>query len=724
MRQIIQNMKNGLTEIVDVPIPKIQPGYILVKTGASLVSSGTERMLVEFAEKNLVGKAKSRPDLFKQVLQKAQRDGILATLESAFNRLDQAIVLGYSSSGTIVEIGKEVDQFSVGDRVVCAGGGYAVHAEYALVPKNLAAKLPDSVTFEEGAFATIGSIALNGIRIAHPQIGEKSAVIGLGLLGLLTSQLLKASGLSVVGLDLNPDKTKLANNFGIEAFTNEFVGENYLQITNGLGFDHVFICADTVSNQPVELAGEIARDRGNIIAIGAVGMDIPRKPYYEKELTFKVSRSYGPGRYDSSYEENGNDYPEGYVRWTEGRNIANIIELIASKKIDVEQLISHRFEISDATDAYQLLTGKTKEKYLGLIINYPQDEKYASEKRYIDLSNVHKESRNSGIKVGVIGAGNYANAVFLPIIHKHPQTVCFGVASAHGLNAQQSARKYRSQVASSEEMEIIKHEDIDIAVILTRHDSHASLVQSALENGKHVYCENPLAINKAEISGIIEPLGKEGHPYLTVGFNRRFAPFVNEIKKSLVNNAEPIYAHYRINAGYLPQEHWLHNSESGGGRLIGEGCHFIDLMLFLIGSTPIEVNTQLLPNSGKYKDDNFLITIHFSDGSLASLSYLSNGSRSASKEYLELFTGGKTIIMHDFKKLQIFNDSVTTKHAFLKQDKGHKAAWDAFIHAITQQAQPPISYEALLQTTYVTLACAESMHEKTPINIEKFIDKK
>ena len=723
MKQIVQNMKDGQTKIIDVPIPSVKPGYLLVKTGASLVSAGTERMLVEFAERSVVGKARSRPDLVRQVVQKAQRDGILTTLESAFNRLDQPIVLGYSSAGTVVEVGAGVDQFKVGDRIVCAGGGYAVHAEYALIPKNLAASLPDSVPFEEGAFATIGAIALNGIRLAQPQIGENAAVIGLGLLGLLSAQILAANGCHVTGMDLDLERIAFAQKLKLSAFTNEKVLSSYLPMTEGHGFDHVFICADTRSNQPVEIAGEIARDRGTIVAIGAVGMEIPRKPYYEKELTVKVSRSYGPGRYDPAYEEQGQDYPEGYVRWTEGRNIASVAELIGENKIDVRSLITHRFSIDQATDAYQLLSGKKEEKYMGLIINYPMEKSISTQTRLITLSNSHKKADHSSLRVGVIGAGNYANVIFLPIIRKHRLTTPYAIASARGLHAMQSANKFGFQIASSDENELLNNKDVDIAVILTQHDSHATLSGTALAKGKHVYCEKPLAIDKDGIGIITDQFNKMNHPYFTVGYNRRFAPFIKDIKDALKDNQEPIYAHYRVNAGYLPLDHWLHDPQTGGGRLIGEGCHFIDLMLYLIGSSPTRVNVQALPNSGKYLNDNMLISINFSDGSIATIAYLANGSRAAGKEYLELFSGGRSIYMDDFKKLQIFNQSKQTKRSFLKQDKGHAAAWDAFVKSIVDQSPPPISYEELIQSTYTTLACAQSLREGIPLIIQDFISR-
>lgn len=724
MKQIVQNMKNGETEIVEVPIPKIKSGCILIRTTASLVSAGTERMLVDFAEKSLVGKARSRPDLFKQVMQKAQRDGLLTTIESAFNRLDQPIVLGYSSSGIVIETGVGVTQFKPGDRVACGGGGFAVHAEYALIPENLAVKLPDAVSEEEGAFATIGAIALNGIRLAQPQVGEYSAVIGLGLLGLLTAKILSAAGCAVVGVDLDPARIEFARQNGIDAENNDRVANNHLQMTNGLGFDHIFICADTKSNQPVELAGEIARDRASVIAIGAVGMEIPRKPYYEKELTFKVSRSYGPGRYDKSYEEEGQDYPVGYVRWTEGRNMAAVVEMIADRRINVKQLITHRFDIEQAKNAYALLSAKNSEEYMGLMITYPVGQQEAEPNRMIQFAKHHSKTASKVVNIGVIGAGNFANAIFLPIINKHSNSICYGIASAKGLHAQQAAKKYGFSFASSNEHDILHNDTVEAAVILTQHDTHSPLAIEALENSKHVYCEKPLAIDREGLQAVIPFLEVEKHAYLMVGFNRRFAPFIQEIRSEIAGTKEPIYAHYRINAGAIPKDHWLHDRKSGGGRLVGEACHFIDLLLYLIGSTPSNVSVQTLPNTGKYENDNFLITLSFANGSLGTIAYLANGSRSSGKEYLELFTDGKTIIMDDFRKLYRYGISGRNKKKSSRQDKGHTAAWESFITAITNQADPPIPYEDLIQSSFTTLACDHAQQTGGIVNVADFINQK
>ena len=724
MKQIIQNMKTGETQVIDVPIPVIQPGYLLIQTTASLVSSGTERTLVSFAEMNLVGKAQSRPDLMKQVLDKAKREGFITTFNAAFNRLDQPLTLGYSSAGIIVEVGEGVFGFNPGDRVVCAGGGYAVHAEFALVPKNLAAHLPDNVDFESGSFATLGAIALNGVRLAKPEVGESCAVIGLGLLGLLAGQILAASGCEVIGMDINPERIKFAKNAGIHASLNEFVRSNYSSMTDGKGFDHIFICADTSSNEPIEMAGEIARDRANVIAIGAVGLDMPRKLYYTKELTFKVARSYGPGRYDQTYEENGKDYPLGYVRWTEGRNLDAIVGLLSRKEMNVLPLITHRFPISQAKDAYALITGESTNNYLGVVITYPEQEYHQNKESIVSFSNSHTLTVGGKLKVGVIGAGNYANAVFLPILKKNTDTILNGIISVKGLNAQNSARKFGFSFAGSSEESIINNKDIDLVTILTQHGDHARLVQESLRSGKHVYCEKPLAINKGQLQTIIPELQKKNHPYLTVGFNRRFSPYSSQLKTFFANRTEPIFANYRVNAGFIPTSHWLHDPSKGGGRLIGEGCHFIDYLIFLIGQTPINVQTHALPNIGKYTNDNFLITLMFPDGSIGTVTYLSNGSKALGKEYVEVFCAGKIGILDDYRKLRLYGKSVQKRQALFDQNKGHSAAWNKFVSSILEKRDPPIPYSELISTSYVTLACDHSLRTGQPVVMEDFIQAK
>jgi predicted dehydrogenase len=721
MKQVVQNLKSGKTEVIEVPTPGVRTGTILVRTAASLVSAGTERNLVEFAEKSLVGKARSRPDLMKQVIEKARREGILTTVESAMNRLDQPLALGYSSSGTVIAAGRDVKIFKSGDHVVCAGGGHAVHAEFALIPKNLAAKLPAGVDFESGAFATLGAIALNGIRLSNPQIGEKIAIIGLGLMGLITAQLVRAAGCEVTGFDINPTRVKFAEKLGIKSFLNEDAASKSASSTRGRGFDHVLICADTPSNETVELAGMIARDRGSVVSIGVVGLDLPRKLYYEKELNFQVSRSSGPGRYDLNYEENGQDYPIGYVRWTEGRNLEAFVDLLAVKKIDVHPLITHRFTIEKASQAYDLITGKIGEEYLGVLLTYPEGN--ADLQRIVQLQKTSgKHQTHEVINLGVLGAGNYAGATFLPAIKKSGSAKLIGIASSGGINAQNQGQKFDFKFAASSADEILDYPEINTVAILTRHESHARLVLEALKKNKHVYCEKPLSLDKSGLKSIEKELTKPDHPYLTVGFNRRFAPFSLSLKDFFVDRLEPMYVHYRVNAGYLPPSHWQNDALVGGGRLIGEGCHFIDFLTFLTGQPIVQVSAAGLPNMGKYSNDNLSIQLDFLDGSIGTIAYLANGSKSHAKENVEVFCEGRIGILDDFRQLTLVGEKgKQTLHSRFRQNKGHQAAWEIFTTAIREGKPEPIPYNELLRVSYATLACQESLVTGEQLIVSDFI---
>ena len=721
MKQVLQNLKSGKTEVVEVPIPQIKKGNVLVQTAASLVSAGTERNLVSFAEKSLVGKAQSRPDLVKQVIDKARREGLLTTFESAMNRLDQPLSLGYSSCGTVVEAAEDVLDFKPGDRVVCAGGGHAVHAEYGLIPQNLITHLPDAVDFESGAFATMGSIALNGIRLANPQLGDKVAIIGLGLLGLITAQLVKANGCSVYGMDISPARVDFARKLGIQADTNATLLENYLPFTRGKGFDIILICADTPSDETVNFATQIARDRAHVISLGVVGLHIERKGYYEKELFFQVARSSGPGRYDAAYEEQGHDYPIGYVRWTEGRNLQAFVDLLASGQITMQALITHRFPIEDAPRAYELITGKLQEPYLGVLLTYPQ-QAGQREQKVIFSAEKSASTPGTSLALGVIGAGNYANAVFLPAVKKTGNIRLAGVATSSGLSAQHTARKFGFAFASSSNQDILNDESINTVAVLTRHQTHARFTMEALKNGKHVYCEKPLAINKTELDEIASYLSEPKHPYLSVGFNRRFAPMAQTLKGYFKDSVEPFFVNYRVNAGFIPADHWLHDPAQGGGRLVGEACHFIDFVCFLTNSKPNEVRTVSLPDAGKYSRDNFQITIQFEDGSVGVVSYLSNGNKRFPKEYVEVFNGGKIGILNDFRTLELWDEHKTiSRKSLLRQDKGHQASWKAFIDAIQTNAAEPIPYEQLLLSSYTTLACNQSLVSGKTVKLAEFL---
>ena len=715
MKQVLQNLRTGKTTVEEVPVPRPQPGTALVRTGASLVSAGTERMVVEFAEKSLLGKAQARPDLVRQVLDKARREGLLTTVDAAFNRLDQPMSLGYSSAGTIEALGEGLTGFQIGQRVACAGGGYAVHADYVTVPRHLMTPLPDAVDFESGAFTTLGAIALHGFRLAQPQLGDRVAVIGLGLLGLLTVGIAAAAGCRVLAVDLDPARIKLAENLGAVAVARADAEAAARSLTDDRGCDSVLICAATDSNDPIDLAGAIARDRGVVVAVGAVGLEIPRKTYFSKELTFLVSRSYGPGRYDPQYEEKGQDYPIGYVRWTEGRNLGAFVELLEMKRLDVQPLITHRFPIDRAPEAYDLILGKEAEGFLGVLITYQHDDDLPDPrlKPAPNETSTEPPTRKPGapVSVGILGAGNFASAVLFPILGKRQDLQLAGVASASGVNAQSALKRFGFKYATSDPDRIIGDPAIDAVGILTRHHLHAEQVLAAIDAGKHVFCEKPLAITPAELDQISEALTRaKSAPLLMVGFNRRFAPLAGRLQDFLAGRREPVMAHYRVNAGYLPLDHWLHDPETGGGRIIGEGCHFIDFLTFLVGEVPTSVSAAALPDTGRYRQDNVLLTMQYPDGSIGTVSYLANGDKSFAKERVEVFSGGQVAVLDDFRSLEmVVEGRRQTIRARFRQDKGHAAAWEVFLSAIQSNGAPPIPYDHLLGVTRATFAAVEAL---------------
>jgi predicted dehydrogenase/threonine dehydrogenase-like Zn-dependent dehydrogenase len=720
MKQLIQNMRDGKTTIADVPRPLVRPGTLLIRTARSLVSTGTERMLVEFAEKSLIGKAQARPDLVRQVLDKARREGILPTIEAAFSRLDAPMALGYSACGTVEAVGENVVGFHAGDRVACAGGGFAVHAEYMVVPKNLVVKLPDNVDFDSAAFTTLGAIALHGFRLAQPQLGSRVAIIGLGLLGLLSINLAHAAGCSVFGVDFDPARIELAKKLGARAVLREQAEAAGAAFSSNQGFDIVLICADTKSNDTVELAASLARDRAVVVAVGAVGLDLPRKPYYEKELTFLISRSYGPGRYDPAYEEKGQDYPIGYVRWTEGRNLSSFVDLLGQGKLDLAPLITHHFPIEQAEQAYELITGKTGETFLGILLTYP-DGAASSAATRVEVSAAPLFTPTGQPVVGVLGAGNYANATFLPVIKKAGGASLHSIASANGLTARHAASKFGFKYAVSSDDELINDPAINTVVVLTRHNHHARQVLAALKNGKNVFCEKPLAISLDELAEIAAALSKNGqpHPVVSVGFNRRFAPLAVKMRAFLKSSNEPLFIHYRVNAGFLVLTHWLHDPTQGGGRIIGEGCHFIDFLSFLTGSTPVSVSAQGLPDGGRYRSDNVQLTFRYADGSIGTVSYLANGDKAFAKEHVEVFTGGRIAVLDDFRALEMVVDGRRQSiRSRFSQDKGHIAGWQAFLEAVRTGGEPPIPYSDLIGVTRASILAAQALAGGQPIDIQ------
>ncbi|HME35196.1 MAG TPA: bi-domain-containing oxidoreductase [Candidatus Sulfotelmatobacter sp.] len=720
MKQVLQHARTGEITVEEVPAPQLLPGCVLVRVAASVVSAGTERASAEFARKSLLQKAQSRPDLVREVISKVQRDGIFSAIEAVRSRLDQPQRPGYSSAGTVIAVGEGVTDLQPSDRVACAGAGFAVHAEIACVPRLLVARIParpagDEVPFDEAAFATLGAVALHGIRNAEAKLGDLVAVIGLGLLGQLTVQLLKAAGCRVLGIDLDLVRADLAQRMGADCATSSATSFRDLcgETSRGVGVDSVLITAETSSSDPVNLAGAVARDRAIVVAVGTVGMDIERKAYYEKELDFRVSRSYGPGRHDAAYEQKGRDYPIGYVRWTETRNMEAFVQLLAEKKVDVGALITHRFSIERAETAYSLITGKSREPFLGVVIQYAIDDS-----RTLAVVPEHSATPQSqpatatGVSVGLLGAGVFAGGTLVPAMKASRSTTLVSVCAANGSRAQHVERKFGFRNCTTDEAQLIHDPAVNAVVIATRHHLHAKQVLAALAAGKHVFCEKPLCLSEEELHSIVSAyLGvpTAERPTLMVGFNRRFAPMAARMKSFLAPISEPLALHYRINAGYFPPDHWVNDREQGGGRILGEVCHFVDLLMFLAASPIVEVEARTVGNSGRYSGDNVIVSLRFANGSEGTISYLANGDRAFSKERIEVFGGGSAAVLEDFRRLELVRGGrKEILHSRWRQDKGHRGEWAAFVQAVQRRTQAPIPFEELACSTLATLRLDES----------------
>lgn len=715
MKQVLQQPSSGEISVVEVPVPQLLPGCVLVRIGASLVSAGTERASSEFARKSLLQKAQARPDLVRDVVNKIRRDGLLSAVQAVRSRLDQPSSLGYSSAGTVIGVGEGITDLAVGDQVACAGAGYAVHAEAACVPRLLVARIPDGapVAMEEAAFTTVGAVALHGVRTAEAKLGDVVAVIGLGLVGQLTVQLLKIAGCRVLGFDIAADRADLATRLGAEAAsstTPEFVDLSF-QHTRARGVDAVLITAETSSSEPVNLAAQVARDRAVVVAVGTVGMDLERQRYYEKELDFRVSRSYGPGRYDAAFEQKGRDYPIGHVRWTETRNMEAFLQLLADGKLDLKPLITHRFAIDDAHAAYRLISSDSHERSLGVLFVYPETSEM---RRRVDLAETgHLATRlgaDDSIRVGLLGAGTFASGILLPALQAVGGAKFVGVCAATGSHGRHAATKFKFNYCTTDEQEIFKDSSINTVLIATRHHLHASQVLAALSGGKHVFCEKPLCLSEEELRKIVEArTAVAGTPALMVGFNRRFSPMAVKMKGFFANIHEPLALHYRVNAGSIPQDHWIQDPEVGGGRILGEVCHFVDLLTFLSGALPIEVHARSLSNTGQYSDDNVLITLRFENGSEGTIHYLSNGDRAFSKERLEVFGGGAVAVLDDFRELEMVRfGKKSVDRSRWKQDKGHRAEWRAFAECVRSGSPEPVPFESIVSTTLTTLCILKS----------------
>jgi predicted dehydrogenase len=708
MKQLIQDLRTHEVSVDDVPAPRCQPGGVLVRTVASVISSGTERATVKLGSMSLVGKALERPDLVKSLFQRLRTAGLSDVVATVRTKLDRAMPLGYSAAGDVLEVGPGAEEFRVGDRVACAGLGYASHAELTWVPKNLSVRIPEDVDYDSAAFVTLGAIALQGVRVAEAKIGEHVAVVGLGLVGLLTAQILQAAGCEVWGIDLDPDRVALARELGVtRAYVNSAFPSGGALAAAG-GADALIITAATSSNEPIELAGQMARDRAVVVIVGDVRADVPREPYYKKELQVRYSRSYGPGRYDPSYEEKGQDYPRGYVRWTEKRNMQAFLDLLAAKKIAPAKLITHRFGIERAREAYELLTGKRQEKHVAILISYPLTVP-PSRRVELRLSVPAKKAggaKPGKIRIGWIGAGNFSRVKLLPALRRFDDVELVGLANATGVSARHVGKSFGFEYCTTDASAVLDDPTIDAVFVGTRHHLHGPMVLAALGCGKHVFVEKPLCVNERELDAISKLYARSDR-ILTVGFNRRFSPFAKECKEFFSAGREPLSFLYRINAGRLPDGHWVADPEQGHGRVIGEVCHFVDLLAFLSGSLPVEV--QAWPTGDCADESNVHIHVALADGSKGEILYLASGDASVAKERLEVFGRGRTAICDDFRKSVFYQANRRQTRTLFRQDKGHEAEVKRFIDAVTGKAPMPIPFQDLWATTLATFRIRQSL---------------
>lgn len=718
MKQVFQNLKSGTVSVTEVPAPLVRPGFVLVRTAASLISAGTERLTVEAGQKSLIGRAVEQPALVKQVIQKARSEGVANTIDAVRSKLASLVALGYSAAGRVTAVGEGVTDLRPGDRVACAGVGYASHAEVLSVPKNLCVRLPENVGFDAAAFGTLGAIALQGVRLAELTLGESVVVIGLGLIGQLTVQLIKAHSCRVFGIDLDQNKIELARQFGADGgcAPEDDAKQQVIAWSRGRGADAVLITASSQSNQPVELAGEISRAKGRVVAVGAVGLTLPRQPYYNRELTFKISMSYGPGRYDPEYEERGHDYPFGYVRWTEGRNIEAFLDLLGERRIDVEPLITHRFNLAETEQAYKLITGELNEPYLGVVLQYDIEREL---KPRIQLAPKQEKTAApaSSVRVGLIGAGNYARAMLLPNF-KIAGAEFRSISSASGVSARQVGERFGFGSCVSGADEMLADNEINLIVIATRHDSHAALARRALERGRHVFVEKPLALNDEELDQVIAAAAQSDRQ-LMVGFNRRFSPLARAAQELFKDRQTPLSINYRVNAGRVPPGHWAHDPREGGGRIVGEVCHFIDFIQFMTGSQVTRVFAESISSRSHevVAEDSVFITLRLADGSNGSIAYLAEGNSALPKERIEIFGAGKAFVIDDFRSATAYENGREKKTKLREQDKGQKDEVRAVCAMVREGKPSPISLEGLANTTRATFRIRDSLRTGLPVEV-------
>lgn len=716
MKQIIQNAKSGKLGLKEVPVPCVSPGFLLVRTQASLISAGTERLVIDFAKKNFIAKAKARPDLVRKVLDKAKRDGFNATFKAVMARLDRPLPLGYSAAGIVMEVGKGLEgRYRVGQRVACAGAGVANHADFNLVPENLAALIPNDVPSQEACYGTLGAIALHGVRNLNPKLGEWVAVLGVGLLGQLAVQFLSLAGCRVIALDYVPDRLDLAVKIGADLALN--LSESHSSqttiktATGGLGCDGILICAATTSSEPVTTAAAIARDRGKIVMVGMTGTEFSYRDFMQKELSITVSRSYGPGRYDDDYEKRGTKYPIGFIRWTETENLKEAVRLMSpslKNRLDVAALTTHVIEFNNAKSAYELVT-KGKSPHLGVVLNYTAQTN-STKQTIFPQPKINKQS----CTLGVFGAGNFAHAILLPHIKAMRQVTLHTLVTTSGATSNHGKATFGFMYADTNPETIFGNSNINAILIATRHSSHAKLTRQALTSGKSVLVEKPLALNRKQLNEIITARHK-AKCFFQVGFNRRFAPLAIKMRHILHETIGPKMLSLRINAGTVAPDSWINLPTEGGGRILGEICHFVDLARFFIKSPIISVQADAAATIENACDD-LAITLRFNDGSLATIIYTAQGDTSYSKERLEGFANGRVCILDDFRRLTIVENG-KTRTENCTQNKGFKESISAFVNTVISGGAPPINEEELIETSLSTIAVTESLRKGRRIDL-------
>ena len=712
MKQIIQSLKNGETTIEEIPVPKVSQGSILIQSTHSLVSLGTEKMLVEFGKSSLISKARQQPEKVKVVLDKIFSEGLLPTLETVFNKLEQPLPLGYCNVGEVIEVGKGVTDFSVGDRV--ASNGH--HAEIISVPQNLAVKIPDKVNNEDATFTVIGSIGLQAVRLTRPQMGELIVVIGLGLIGLMTCQILKAHGCKVLGIDLDKKKCLLAEKLGISTIEsrNNDPAKIVIDKTNGLGADGVIISASSSSNNIISQSAQMSRKLGRIVLVGVVGLNINRSDFYEKELTFQVSCSYGPGRYDDTYEQKGLDYPISYVRWTEKRNFETVLNLIKNKSVNVNDLITQRVKLAEFRKIYDKINSKEN---IASIIKYDKRDLKTLKRKNTIYSSI-SFSNKKGV-LGIIGAGNFTSVVILPSLKKCNAKLKM-IASSKGLNSTILAKKYNIKYSTTDYRKILNDKEIDSVIIATRHNSHSKLVNEFLQKGKNVFVEKPLAINEYDLNSIIEVynevLKAKKKSTLTVGFNRRFSPHIQKLKRSLSSDSVPINIIINMNAGFISKDHWVNDLEVGGGRIVGEACHLMDLCVYITNSKIVSVCASSKGLGTDLASSDVSMLLKFENGSNAAVNYFSNGSKKYSKERLEVYAHQRTWIIDNYKKTKLYS-SPGTKIFRTKIDKGHANQFSQFTKLIEKGGAPLIHFDELVNVTQASFAVIKSLKKNCWVDI-------